>query len=145
MGKWRKGWECLGLLQGFSLNETRCVVGPVRGALGKKMGGHVCVNLWVVPPAIWTDLEFWNLGRRPGICILGGQGEGVWRAEDGSAGGQGGGGGGVRMGCPSLSRSLSLSLALSRSLSLSPSLCMCSAAPAVGLPTHSLRVIQAGV
>lgn len=30
----RKGWESLGLLRGFSLNETRCVVGPVRGGIG---------------------------------------------------------------------------------------------------------------
>lgn len=29
-----KGWESLGLLRGFSLNETRCVVGPVRGGIG---------------------------------------------------------------------------------------------------------------
>lgn len=54
--------------------------------------------------------------------------------------------GGVRMGCPSL-LPLSLPPLLSLFLfpSLPPSLCMCSAAPAVGLPTHSLRVTQAGV
>ena len=32
-GREKKGWESLGLLQGFSLNETRCVVGPVRGGI----------------------------------------------------------------------------------------------------------------
>lgn len=100
------------------------------------MGACACVNLRVVP-AIWTGLEFRYLGRRPGICILGGQGEGVWGVEDGSAGGQRGGKGAV----PLLPFSLSLAsacLARSLSLFLSPSLSMCSAAPAVGLPTHSL-------
>lgn len=106
MGK-GEGWERLGLLRGFSLNETRCVVGPVRGGILEEVGGGgKCVNLWIVPPVIWTDLGFWYLGRRPGIYIPGGQGEGVWRVEDGSAGGQraegGRWGGGVRMGRPSL-------------------------------------------
>lgn len=32
MGK-GEGRESLGLLWGFSLNETRCVVGPVRGGI----------------------------------------------------------------------------------------------------------------
>lgn len=59
--------------------------------------------------------------------------------EDGSAGGQRGGKNGLSLSPPSLSLPLSLARFLS------PSLCMCSAAPAVGLPTHSLRVIQAGV
>lgn len=33
-----EGWGSLGLLRGFGLNETRCVVGP-----GKRRGGGVCV------------------------------------------------------------------------------------------------------
>lgn len=45
-----KGWESLGLLRGFSLNETRCVVGPVRGGrggvTGKKRWTHICVCVW---------------------------------------------------------------------------------------------------
>lgn len=63
-------------------------------------GECVCESMQVVvPPVIWTDLEFWNLGRRPGICILGGQGGGSvggWRmAVQGARVG-------VEMGCPSL-------------------------------------------
>lgn len=58
------------------------------------------------------DLEFQDLGCRPGIFILGGQGkEGGWGVgvKDGSTGGQSEEGrdvcGGARMGCPSLSSS----------------------------------------
>lgn len=58
-------------------------------------------------------MEFWYLGRRPGICILGGQGEGVRRVEDGSAGGQRGGKNGLSLSPPSLSSSVSCSLSLS--------------------------------
>lgn len=79
-------------------------------------GACLCVNLWaVVPPAIWMDLEFRNLGRRPGICILGGQGAGAWRVEDGSAGGQRGGWNGL---------SLSFFLPPSFSLFFPPSACV---------------------
>lgn len=134
----------MGLLRGLGLNETRCVVGPRKGGVVER---SKCVNLLAVPPAIWTYLEFWYLGRRPGICILGVQREGAWRAENGNAGGQraerrkeeeerGGRVGGKN--------GLSFSLSVSPPRSLTPSLCMCSAAPAVCLPTHSLRVTQAG-
>lgn len=111
------------------------------------MGACACVNLRVVP-AIWTGLEFRNLGRRPGICILGGQGEGVWGVEDGSAGGQRGGKGAV----PLLPFSLSLasaclarSLSLPLSFSLPPFPCAQLLQLSVSPLTLSLRVIQAGV
>lgn len=116
-GKWEKGGRAGGFCGGLSLNETRCVVGPVRFC------ELLCLRFG----------QIWNLGRRPGICALGGQGEGVCRVEDGSAGGQRGGKNGLSHSPPSLSRLLS------------PSLCMCSSAPAVGLPAHSLRVTQAAV
>lgn len=111
------------------------------------MGACACVNLRVVP-AIWTGLEFRYLGRRPGICILGGQGEGVWGVEDGSAGGQRGGKGAV----PLLPFSLSLasaclarSLSLPLSFSLPPFPCAQLLQLSVSPLTLSLRVIQAGV
>lgn len=77
-------WEELGaFVGGLSLNETRCVVGPVRRGGGRIGGGHDSVSF-----GIWTDLEFGPQTRnlRPG-----GVGAGVWRVEDGNAGGQEGG------------------------------------------------------
>lgn len=61
----------------------------------------------------------------PGEVGWGGQGKGIWRVEDGSAGGQRGGKNGLSLSPPS-SRLL---------LAHTPSLLMCSAAPAV---LHSL-------
>ena len=66
--------------------------------------GSKCVNLWVVPPAIWDAFGISVFGLETRNLHPGGQREGVWRVEDSSAGGrQEGGRGVVRMGCPSLS------------------------------------------
>lgn len=60
----------------FGLNETRCVMGPARGGNFVQDGGAECANPCVVLPAIWMHLEFGVfLSQRPGIFILGGQGE----------------------------------------------------------------------
>lgn len=49
---------------------------------------HVCVceSLCCFLSLSWTHLEFWNLGHRPGIFILGGQMRRGLGAEDGRAG-----------------------------------------------------------
>lgn len=94
-----KGWESLGLLRGFILNETRCVVGPVRGGRGgywEKRWTRVRVCVCVFCPCdldrfgIWpTDQEFASWGVRE-------RGFREWRmAVQGARGG-------VRMGCPFL-------------------------------------------
>lgn len=71
-GKWENGRDrrALGLFAGvrFKQNQVCCGTGEE---------GSKCVNLLAVPPAIWTYLEFWYLGRRPGICIPGVQREGA--------------------------------------------------------------------
>lgn len=103
---------------------------------GEKMWGHV--RVWICELClrfgrvwnfgIWAaDQEFASWGVRE-------RGFGEWRmAVQGARGGVRG------LFLSSLSRSLSpLPVLLAPSLFLSPSLSMCSAAPAVGLPTHSL-------
>lgn len=83
-----RAWGLCG--RGLSLNETRCVVRPVR----RRRGGGGGMILWALGFG-----QIWNLGRRPGIWALGGSG---------SVGLEGGGWqrrgprGGVRMGCPTL-------------------------------------------
>lgn len=123
------------------VNETRCVMGPARGGNFVQGGGAKCVNLCVVSPAFWMDLEFrfFFLGCRPGIFILGGHGKGGFESEGWQHRGPEGG----REGCMWGGKNgLSLSLLF---VFYSPPSLMCSAAPAVGRLTHSLRVTQAGV
>lgn len=51
-------------------------MGPARGGNFVQDGGAECANPCVVLPAIWMHLEFGVfLSQRPGIFILGGQGE----------------------------------------------------------------------
>lgn len=116
-------------------------MGPARGGNFVQDGGGASVRIRA--PAIWMHLEF-------GFFLVGpetrnfhpggsGGGGGGLRVKDGSTGGPEG----RREGCMWGGKNgLSLSLLL---VSYSPPSLMCSAAPAVGLLTHSLRVTQAGV
>lgn len=132
-------WAFAGVM--FKWNQVCCGTSK-RGHFCKKMGGQVCesVSCSACDLDVFGILVFGPQTRNlhPGGSARGGLESGEWQCRGPEGGGTGGG---ARMGCLSFVLSLSLLFA---SCSLSPSLCMCSAAPAVCLPTHSLRVTQAG-
>lgn len=117
-------------------------MGPARGGNFVQDGGGVSVRIRVFRlrfGCIWNLGFFWGLETRNFHPGGSGRGGGGLRVKDGSTGGPEGG----REGCMWGGKNgLSLSLLL---VSYSPPSLMCSAAPAVGLLTHSLRVTQAGV
>lgn len=117
-------------------------MGPARGGnfVQDGGGGRVCESVRLRFGCIW-NLVFFLVGPETRNFHPGGSGGGGGglRVKDGSTGGPEG----RREGCMWGGKNgLSLSLLL---VSYSPPSLMCSAAPAVGLLTHSLRVTQAGV